>query len=131
MPGPAPPNPPRSARLRAIFEVSRLDDVADAVAVATEGERRVYVERVGGGWRWSLVHPGGSYPLLRITARFLGLDYTSIQVPFRTLDNGMCVVAPEPFLAPDVWAIVEFDGPTTADVVRDRIVVALGDEVTR
>lgn len=41
----------------------------------TEGERDIYVERSRGQYLWSLCSKGGSYPLLRITARFLKADY--------------------------------------------------------
>jgi len=62
-----------------------LDEVAEAVAVATDDERRVYVERIGNAWRWSLTHPGGMYPLLRIAARFLRVDYHRIIIGFRSV----------------------------------------------
>jgi hypothetical protein len=69
------PEPERRGLLRSIFEPSSLDEVAEAVSVATEDEKRIYVERIGGRYRWSLTSAGGMYPLLRITARFLRVDY--------------------------------------------------------
>lgn len=39
-----------------------------AVSVATEFQTSVNVERLGDRYRWSLIHRGGPYPLLRITA---------------------------------------------------------------
>ena len=72
------------ARLsRTWFRPSSMEDVAEAISVATEWEKRVYVERVSDeyeSWRWSLQHKGGPYPLLRITARFLKADYTNILI---------------------------------------------------
>ena len=121
------PDPERLRLLRCVFESSTLDDVAEAVAVATEYERYVYVERINGGYRWSLTHPGGAYPLLRITARFLRVDYTRIVVPFRTVDDGVCVLCrdPEETLRADAWAVIEFDGPASATAVCERITQVL------
>lgn len=62
------PDAYRLELLRRTFQPSSLDEVAEAVAVAREHERRFYVERVEGGYRWSVTHRGGGYPLLRITA---------------------------------------------------------------
>jgi hypothetical protein len=59
------PDPSRSTLLRSVFVRSTIDEVAEAVSVATEHERQVYVERFGDQWRWSLVHGGGPYSLLR------------------------------------------------------------------
>lgn len=122
------PDPERLRLLRSVFEPATLDEIAEAVAVATETERHIYVERVAGGYRWSLTHPGGGYPLLRITARFLRVDYTRIMVPFRTVDDGVCVLCrdPEETLHAEKWVVVEFDGPTSVRAVRERIAYALG-----
>ena len=72
--------------------------------------------------------PVGATPLLRITARFLRVDYTRIMVPFRTVQDGICVLCrdPEETLHAEKWAVVEFDGPTSARAVRERIAYALG-----
>ena len=121
------PDAHRLELFHSVFEPSSLDDVAAAIAVASEDERRIYVERVDGGYRWSLVHPGGGYPLLRITARFLRVDYTRIIVGFRTVTDGVCVVCSDRVesTSTTAWAIVEFNGATAPDVVRARIQVAL------
>ena len=79
------PDPYRARLLRSTFEISALSDVVEAISVATEVESRLYVERFSTGWRWSLVHAGGGYPLLRIAARFLDVDYHTIQIGFRTV----------------------------------------------
>jgi hypothetical protein len=122
------PDPERLRLLRSVFEPSTLNDVAEAVAVATETERRIYVERVGDGYRWSLTHPCRGYPLLRITARFLRVDYTKIMVPFRTVEDGVCVVCRDPGASAraEQWAVIEFEAPTPVEIVRLRIVEALG-----
>ena len=124
------PDAHRLELFRSVFEPSSLDAVAEAVAAAGEDETRIYVERIDRAYRWSLVHPGGGYPLLRITAWFLRVDYTRIMVGFRTVTHGVCVVCSDPAEAtsPDVWALVEFDGATPVDVVAARIQVALGSD---
>ena len=121
-------DPLRQRLLRSVFEPSPLENVADAVSVATENERRVYVERAGSGWRWSLTHPGGSYPLLRTTARFLRVDHRRISVGFRTAADGVCVLCADPDepLPADAWAIIDFDGATSSTVVKERILWAFG-----
>jgi hypothetical protein len=121
------PDAHRLELFRSVFEPSSLDDVAEAVAVASKDERRIYVERVDGGYRWSLTHPGGGYPLLRITARFLRVDYTRIMVGFRTVTDGVCVVCdtPEAAMSADKWAVVEFDGATSKEEVEATIRLAL------
>jgi len=113
--------------LRSVFEVSALDDVADAVAVATRYERRVYVERVDGGYRWSLTHEGGPYPLLRSAARFLGVDYRNLVVSVGCVSPGISILRrdPEEPVRCDRWAVVEFDGPTLPAAARKKIVDAL------
>ncbi|MFZ6005786.1 MAG: hypothetical protein ACOYXM_17825 [Actinomycetota bacterium] len=119
----ATPDPQRAALARSIMRISPLKSVAMAVSVATEHERRVYIERMAGGWRWSPVHPGGGYPLLRITARFLQIDYHHLRVPFRTLDDDNTIVCrnPDRPSRPKAWALIDFDGPATPDEVEIRI----------
>lgn len=121
------PDPERQRLLRSVFEPSPLDDVAEAVSVASQMEKRVYVERVDRGFRWSLTHPGGGYPLLRITARFLRVDHHAIVVGWRKLAQGVCVLSGDPKTDkdPDAWAILCFEGPATKAEVRNRIESAL------
>lgn len=64
--------------------------------MATEFETEVYVERLGDRYRWSLVHRGGPYPLLRITARFLQVDYQSIFIGFREVGDGYSALSDTP-----------------------------------
>ena len=121
------PDPERKRLLRSVFEPSPLDAVAEAVSVASETETRVYVERVAGAFRWSLTHPGGHYPMLRITARFLRVDYHAIIVGCRTIAQGVWVLCGDPKTDkdPDGWAVLCFDAPTHQVEVRTRIESAL------
>jgi hypothetical protein len=122
------PDAERVQLLQSALHPSTLDDVARAVAVATETEKKVYVERTGDAYRWSLTHSGGPYPLLRITARFLRVDYTRVVVPCRSVAPGVSVLMrdPDDVEPPEQWAVIEFDGPTSADSVGTRIVEAVG-----
>ena len=121
------PDPARQRLFRSVFEPSPLESVAEAVSTATEDERRIYVERVRSGWRWSLTHPGGPYPLLRVTARFLRVDHRRIAVGFRTAADGVCVLCADPDepLSADAWAVIDFDGATSSTAVKERILHAL------
>jgi hypothetical protein len=123
------PDPERQRLYRSIFEPSCLEEVSEAVSAATEDEKRMYVERIaGGGWRWSLTHPGGPYPLLRISARFLRMDHHRLMVGCRSVADGVCIVCKDPANPehPEAWAVIDFDGPTEPAGVRERIVQALG-----
>ena len=124
------PDAYRLQLFRSVFEPSSLEAVAEAAAAATEYERRIYVERVGSGYRWSLTHPGGGYPLLRITAQFLRVDHTRIMVGFRTVTDGVCVLCDTPAAAmsADTWAVVEFGGATSKEEVEASIRLALGSD---
>ncbi|MGH9917793.1 MAG: hypothetical protein ACRD6W_02805 [Nitrososphaerales archaeon] len=121
------PDDERKALIRSVFEPSSLEDVVKAGSVATEFERQLYVERFGDRWRWSLAHAGSGYPLLRISARFLQMDYTALQIGFRTLDNGISILCrdPEHSEIPDASAVLNFDGPTSPEAVADRMRAAL------
>ena len=116
----------RPRLLRGTIEPSSLAEVAEAVSVASQDERRVYVERLGRKWRWSLTHPGGAYPLIRIAARFLRVDHDSIIVPFRQVAEGVFILCEDPnnVTAPDEWVVLDFDGPTPAEEVEAQIIAA-------
>jgi hypothetical protein len=129
------PDPTRVELLRRAFEPSSLDEVAEAVSVASEVERQVYVARFGDRYRWSLAHRGGAYPLLRITARFLRVEHYELVIGFRTVDSGECVLgaaasdaeaAPEDERAADTSAVLAIDLPVSVDEARVRISTALG-----
>ena len=119
----AEPDEQRAALARSIMEVSPLRTVATAVAAATEHQRRVYIEHLAQGWRWSPLHPGGPYPLLRITARFLKMNHHHLLISFRTLDDGNTILCRDPEQPPEpgAWALIDFDGPTTPAEVESRI----------
>ena len=106
---------------------SELNEVATAVAVASESERRIYVERRAQLYRWSLAHSGGGYPLLRITARFLGIDYTRIYVGFRTLPDGTAIICDDPQAAeePDEWAVLNLPEAVGPEAVAALIAAAV------
>ncbi len=107
------PAPELAVLTRSIFDPVPLDEVAEALFVASERETSAYVERFGGDYRWSLTHRGGSYPLLRITAAFLQMDYRALAVGFRTVLDGWTVLGDgdgEP--EPDAAAVVGLVCPT-------------------
>jgi len=107
---------------------SSLNEVAEAVAAASESQPMVYVERLGDAYRWSLATKGGGYPLLRITARFLDVDYTRIYVGFRTLLNGMAILCEDPSSVeiPDKWAVLKLSGKITSTAAAWRIRTTVG-----
>jgi hypothetical protein len=104
-----------------------VDTVAEAVSVATEHETRVYVERIGSTYRWSLTDPGGMYPLLRIAARFLRIDYHGLVIGFRAVTDGVFVLAegPDSDKKSDAWTVLDFDGVAAPSDVKERLVLAL------
>jgi hypothetical protein len=116
------------ARLtRSIFEPAPLEEVAEALFVASERESTVYVERFDGLYRWSLAHRGGAYPLLRVTANFLQMDYHVLAIGFRTVLNDWTVLGDgddEP--APDDAAIVPLAYPTLPHEAAELVSQALG-----
>ena len=116
-------DPERARFIRSVFQPSPLAEVARAISAATETEKQIYVERFGDRWRWSLVHAGGPYPLLRISARFLKMDYTAIYIGYRQVDGGLSVLTrdPDEVIEPDQWAVVTFDEPATVSTVTERI----------
>lgn len=76
----------RTALARSIYEISPLQRVVEAIAVATEDAPvLIYVERMARGWRWSLAHKGGPYALLRTTALFLRIAYHALVIGCRTV----------------------------------------------
>jgi hypothetical protein len=116
-----------------MVEVSSLRAVSAAIAAATHDERLLYVERVGRGWRWSLVHRGGPYPLLRITARFLRIDYRHLTISCRTVGDDYTIVSSErhPPSTAEAWALIAFDGTATPRQVEARIREILHTAVSR
>jgi hypothetical protein len=68
------PDPERERLTRSVFRPSPLEEVAEAISVASQKFHDFYVERRGDHYRWSFATKGGPYPLLRITARFLEME---------------------------------------------------------
>lgn len=122
------PGPSRSRLILSMHDWSSLEKVALAVSVATEYETEVYVERLGDRYRWSLVHRGGPYPLLRITARFLQVDYHSIFIACRDLGNGYSALCdtPEDDQLPDASVVLTVPRHASGDTVESLIREALG-----
>jgi hypothetical protein len=116
------------ARLtRSIFEPSTLDEVAESLFVASEHETSVYVERFDDQYRWSLAHQGGAYPLLRITANFLQMDYHALAIGFRTVLGDWTVLGDaerEP--VPDDASIMSLEYPTLPQHAKALILQAIG-----
>jgi hypothetical protein len=110
-----------------IFEPSAIEAVAEAVFVASEHASEVYVERFDDRYRWSLVHKGGAYPLLRVTANFLQMDYHALAIGFRTVVDGYTALAEyldhDP--RPDAAAVVALQWltlpPDAVDLIRDAV----------
>ena len=90
------PNSERARLIRSVFEPSPIEAVAEAVSAAWDAAPALYVERLGDRYRWSLAHRGGSYPLLRVAARFLQMDYQTLMIGFRTVEDGYAVLARDP-----------------------------------
>ena len=119
----------RRHSLECVRNWSELDVVADAVSVALEHCRMVYVERRGECYRWSLTHRGGAYPLLRITAQYIDVDYNRLRLGYRTLTNGPAILCgtPEEFDEPDSWSILEFEDGANRNQIEGAIESALSD----
>jgi hypothetical protein len=107
---------------------SSLQEVAYAVSVATEYETEVYVERMGDCYRWSLIHRGGPYPLLRITARFLQVDYQSIFVACREVGDGYSALSdtPEDDQVQDASEVLTVPRDASANTAESLIREVLG-----
>ena len=116
-------DPAREALARSISTAAPLDEVATAIAAASEHQRLLYVERVPGGYRWSLAHRGGPYPLLRTTALFLRVDYHELFVGCRPLGNGVSIIGTAKDRTPTEgeWTLLELDGPTSAADIKAHI----------
>ena len=121
----------RFALIQSTRTWSPLEEVALAVSVASESEHRIYVERRSDLYRWSLASPGGGYPILRITARFLRVDHARIFVGFRTLPNGMAIMCEDPSVVeePDSWELLEPTTTVSTAEAVDLITSAIGAAV--
>jgi hypothetical protein len=122
------PAPELAELSHSIFEPSPLEEVAHAVFVASERASEVYVERFGDRYRWSLVHKGGAYPLLRVTAAFLQMDYHALAIGHRSVPGGYTALAeyPEEEPAPDASAVLALQWGTLPADAEARIREAVG-----
>jgi hypothetical protein len=87
----------------------------------------LFVERFGELYRGSLATKGGGYPLLRVAARFLEMDYLRLIVAFRTV-GGYAVLCKEPEKEPepDTSSILNVPRPPTPAEAGEMIQEALG-----
>jgi hypothetical protein len=118
------PDPERARLFGSVFRPSRLEEVAEAISVATEKFHDFYIERRGDEWRWSFLTKGGPYPLLRISARFLQMDpYSLSGIGTRVVGDEFCVQIVDDYgVEPDSWVVVTFDKYHSPEEVVTRIV---------
>jgi len=103
-----------------------LATVAQAIADATALPGPIYVERRADRYRWSPTHRGGPYPLLRETAKLLGIDYHFLILPCALLPGTQLTIVAEPgFEPPDAWVLLERSPASDAQSVAHRIRSAL------
>lgn len=121
------PDPARVALLRTACRPLPLEEVAEHVAAVSSPTRKVYVERRRDGYRWSIAHGGGPYPLLRTVAAFLQVDHTRIVVEGRDAGDGWCVfqLGPRDDGEPDAWAVLALAGEITPVQATEEILRAL------
>ena len=121
-------DPQRVRMMQATRDWSELQLVADAVAAASQKGWTVYIERLSDLYRWSLAHARGSYPLLRITALFLGADYQQIYVRIRTLPDGTAIINgdAESVAVPDEWTLLQLPAIVSPAAAAELIVSAIG-----
>ncbi len=122
------PDPERERLCRSVFRWSALEDVAEAVSVATVKFHDIYVERRGDQYRWSFATKGGPYPLLRITARFLEMDPCSlVGVGSRVVGDGWGVqITEDGDTDPDTWSVLICEEHQTTEQMSQLILTALG-----
>ncbi|MEP7378025.1 MAG: hypothetical protein ABI725_00525 [Chloroflexota bacterium] len=118
---------------RSISHGAPLDEVAQAIAATNGLIRFIYVERLGADlYRWSPAHRGGPYPLMRETARYLGVNHHGLVLPFRSLaDTGLTVIpadASEPARPPEEWTVLEFESAVPVETVRRLILKNQGPD---
>jgi hypothetical protein len=87
-----------------IFAYCTLEQVAEQIAASAAQFDCIYVERLGSTYRWSPMHRGGPYPLLREVAKLLDLPYRLLVLPFGTADEWTIVRTEDLDTEPDAWA---------------------------
>ena len=114
---------PRYLVFGTMAQFSPLADVARAISMSREfWQGRIYVEMTGDSYRWSPAHPGGAYPLLRVTASILGVPHTSVLLNFMTVDG--CAVGRSDERPPETYAFIENlsdDEQGIADRIREAL----------
>ena len=117
------PDPERDRLFLSVFNPSPLEEVAEAVSVASEDHPHIYVERVDHEWRWSLATMGGPYPLIRLSAQYLKMDYVALRgVGSRVVGDGWCVqIVDERGSEPIAWAVLRFDEFAPVQQVVERL----------
>ena len=109
----------RGRLMGSIFETSTIEQTAEQIArFGAPRFARVYVERRGNAYRWSIVHRGGPYPLLREVALLLDVPYESMALPFGSVDGWTYVLADDLEGKPDSWAIIEPSSDASVNVAR-------------
>jgi hypothetical protein len=108
-----------------------LGDLAEALVLASEHSCRVLLS-VTRDYRfgWALTHQGGPYPLLRITARFLGVDYRSMVLPARSVEGTSAVGDPDAERSDETadTQLVHLAEPLDTAAARRLIVATFGIE---
>ena len=121
------PDPVRFALSRSVYTPASIDTVAEAIAAASELPGAFLVERLPGGWRWSPAHTGGPYPLLRITARFLHMDYAALMVQAGGVEGRSVLIRPN-MERRGRCAFLRLTEPANAEAVRARMIELLPDQ---
>jgi hypothetical protein len=102
-----------------ILSTCTIERTAEQIALfGVPRFQNVYVERRGNAYRWSIVHWGGAYPLLRELALLLDVPYTPIVLPFDTVDGWAIVRAADLKGDPDSWALIEPSTDVSINVER-------------
>jgi hypothetical protein len=102
-----------------IFAYCTLEQVAEQIAASAALFERIYVERRGSGFRWSLIHRGGPYPLLRQVAQLLDVSYHSLVLPFGSVEEWTIVLTKDLDTNPDACGFMQ---PAPGALVnRERI----------
>lgn len=115
----------RDRLAQTLVRASTIRHVAEQIALfGAPRFRSAYVERRGDGYRWSIAHRGGPYPLLRELALLVDVPHTALVMAFTTLEGWAIVRAPDLDGEPDSWAMIE--PSDDLDINVQRILEATG-----
>ncbi len=120
-----PPTEHRCRLFRSSVEAASLDDVVEAVTDAVRFHERVYLERRGDRYRWSLATGGGPYPLLRLICKYLEIPHYWVLVSTAAWD-GWTITAPRWDGPVDARAVLHLELGSTAVAVRTAVIDAVG-----